>query len=90
MYTFHMTEVNGIAFSIGTVEVCGYGSGKSQASMYGAADRLASGLNPDMEAYGTFSFFGGFPVGVFDSIGVIVRGKDANGAPLEFIGYTTF
>ena len=89
MYTFRLTEQNGIPFAIDSIEVCGYGP-RFNAETYTAADMRAGSLVPELDAYGTFDFTGGFPLGSFDRIGVIVRGKDATGAPLSFTGSTTF
>lgn len=71
-------------------EVCAYQGKSSHSEIYTAADMMQYGNNPVIEPYGSLDFVGGFPVGAFDSVGVIVGGKDDNQAPLSFTGYIAF
>ena len=90
MYTFDMAELNGIGYTIDTIEVCAYQGKTSRSEIYTAADMMQYNNNPVIAPYGTFSFIGGFPVGTYDSVGIIVRGKDDHAQPLAFKGYISF
>ena len=90
MYTFRMTEMNGIGFTIDSVEVCAYADDAYHSEIYTDKDMIQYGNNPEIEPFGSFDFTGGFPVDAFNSVGVVVRGKDANGAVLSFTGHISF
>lgn len=90
MYTFRLVELNGIGFTIDSLEVCGYGDGSFHSDIYTEKDFKTGNLDPAMTPYGSFEFTGGFPTGAFNSVGVIVRGRDANGEALSFTGYAAF
>lgn len=91
MYDFKIIETNGIGFNIEYVTYFHYSDkGTVYRGVFTAQDFRSFGLDPELPPYGTLPFNGGFPVGEFDSIGIVIHGTDVNGAPMTFHGYAEY
>ena len=82
-------EMNGIAFSINRIEQVFFTEDKENTEqIFTASDIRAFGLDPEIPAYGDWSYQGGLPVqDIAIGVGVLLRGTDANGASLAFTAY---
>ena len=82
-------EMNGIAFSINRIEQVFFTKDKENTEqIFTASDIRAFGLEPEISAYGDWSYQGGLPVqDIAIGVGVLMRGTDANGAALAFTAY---
>ena len=80
-YNFTLTERNGKPFNVDRIEANMESSRNKgvKTVILTAGDLRSFGLEPDIPAYGTLSINGGYPKGVFDRVGIIAYGKDADG-----------
>ena len=91
MYTFTLTEINGIAFSIEHINVYNYnGTSPAQVQSFTKEALEATGFSTELSAGGTAPLTGGFPLEAFDRVGIVVEGQDANGKALSFRAYMDF
>ena len=80
-YNFTLTERNGKPFNVDRIEANMESSRNKgvKTIILAAGDLRSFGLEPDIPAYGTLSINGGYPKGVYDRVGIIAYGKDADG-----------
>ena len=90
MYDFNLVETGGVGISLKSVEIYADGGDGDRYGLYTQADMAASGQSTDLPPYGAFNFTGGFPLGLYDFVGIIVHGVDDSGAALSFTGSVTF
>ena len=75
-------------FEIKYHEMNGIEDKENTEQIFTASDIRAFGLDPEIPAYGDWSYQGGLPVqDIAIGVGVLLRGTDANGASLAFTAY---
>ena len=55
-----------------------------------ASDLKASDIDADVPPYGTFDIPGGFPLGEFVRVGIVIIGIDATGVPMTYYSLIEF
>ena len=55
-----------------------------------ASDLKASDIDADVPPYGTFDIPGGFPLGEFVRVGIVIFGIDATGVPMTYYSLIEF